>query len=139
MLEKKTWLGWIYRRIAESITFCLVALIASKIIAAANIEAAFQTVVISLFAYAIALMYLPLSAFLWSVSTKMPRTNSAYIADTLFFFVHGYVAMSIMHNGLWIVSRPIDWSNELVLGWIGVAVLHILFIGRVFPHGSTAR
>lgn len=77
-----------------------------------------------LITYAGPLLYAPLSLLAWIFSAAMGGQRCQETFDSLFFLVHGYAAMCVMYNGLWIIDRPIDPSNSMVVVWLAAAGVH---------------
>lgn len=74
--------------------------------------------------YGLALLYLPLSLLGWlGVRRLAPKAEG--VADSSLFLVHGWIAMSIMHNGPWLLARPLPLENPLIVAWLAVSCLHL--------------
>ncbi|MFZ4768266.1 MAG: hypothetical protein ACOYMN_25245 [Roseimicrobium sp.] len=132
---------WGVKRLTEFTVFCLVAAIAWTASQGDQLETAIRAIAWSAFAYGVVLLYLPLSALVWVVAApRLPKQRLPWL-DAVVFIVHGYAAMSIMNNGVWILQRPINWQNPLIVGWFGALSLHVVFLGAsvVFRHKEMNR
>lgn len=116
---------WALRRLVEFLVAFLasIALIVVKY-GSDQFVSAIQLSFAFLLTYAGPLLYAPLSLLVWISSAAMGGGRWRETFDSLFFLVHGYGAMCVMYNGLWIIDRPIDPSNSMVVLWLGAAGVH---------------
>lgn len=116
--------NWYVRRAAEISVFGVALLVRS--LPDANI-ATLPFMAAALAVYGLALLYFPVSALTWLLAS---RWNPAVklLTDSLAFFVHGWIAMSVMHNGPWLIARPLDLQNPANVGWVAVGALHLLLV-----------
>ena len=77
--------------------------------------------------YGLALLYLPISGLTWIFVWK-GNSYARALTDSVLFIVHGWVAMSVMYNGPWLIARPLDLGNSLIQGWIAVGGAHLLLL-----------
>jgi hypothetical protein len=128
---------WALRRLVEflvalpaSITLIVAQYGSDQFVSAVQLSFAF------LLTYAGPPLYAPLSLLVWMSSAVIGRQRWREAFDSLFFLVHGYGAMCVMYNGLWIIDRPIDPSNSMVVLWLGAAGVHatllVLETGRIW-------
>jgi hypothetical protein len=118
---------WIVRRLAEFVaSFAASVMLLLLLDGQIALQSAPPLTLAVLLVYAGPLLYLPLSLAIWIAMSFGKRAAWRTCLDSLFFVVHGYVAMCVMYNGFWAISRPIDPSNAYVLVWFGLATTHLL-------------
>ncbi|MEO8397505.1 MAG: hypothetical protein ABI700_31195 [Chloroflexota bacterium] len=122
---------WWRRRIFEGSIFALMVLANWGINDAAQLGVAIRVLIWAIFVYALILLYVPLSALLWFVAVRRAPPRWRLVTDSALFCSHGYVAMSVLNNGAWILQRPVNWSNPLEAGWFGVLILHVVLLAMV--------
>ncbi|WP_419321303.1 hypothetical protein ACN2C7_09675 [Caulobacter sp. ErkDOM-E] len=118
--------SWYVRRTAEAAVFAVVVSIDSW----PNDDSLASTlrfVAVSMATYGLALLYLPLSGLIWLFAWRGATHNKA-LTDSILFFVHGWVAISILYNGPWLIARPLDLENSLIVGWLAVGGLHLTLL-----------
>jgi hypothetical protein len=118
--------GWYVRRTAEMLLFAVVVFIDSWR-NAENFVSTLPLVAIAIFTYGVWLLYVPLSGLTWLFGWRR-NFHAKALTDSLLFFAHGWAAISLMYNGPWLITRPLDLGNSLIVGWLAVGGLHLILL-----------
>lgn len=118
--------GWYVRRTAEMLLFAVVMFIGSWR-NASSFASTLPLVVTAIFTYGLWLLYIPLSGLTWLFGWRSDFHAKA-MTDSLLFFAHGWAAISVMYNGPWLITRPLDLGNSLIVGWLAVGVMHLILL-----------
>jgi hypothetical protein len=118
--------SWYVRRTAEAAVFAAVVSIDSWR-NDDSFASILRFVAVAIATYGLTLLYVPLSGLTWRFAWR-GATHPKALTDSILFFVHGWVAISILYNGPWLIARPLDLENSLIVGWLAVGGLHLTLL-----------
>jgi hypothetical protein len=122
-----SWSNWLLRRACELIVFLSVSLIMGLFLDRyALLSSSLLLVTAQVFVYSSVFLYLPLSAAVWLIAHACHMTStSVRISDSIFFILHSYVTMSLMHDGLLGIARPLDVLTTSTGPWLAVVAWNV--------------
>lgn len=131
MLFSNKWKGWFLRRCLEVFIYTFVTLVSEHFsrINGLSFSLLFNDIkiLIALLAtYGFVLLYIPISGLVFFVAKKFGLTSINY--EAIWFLIHSFCALSLMYNQIFGVSKTIDYSSHLLLGWYIVLLLHVFLM-----------
>lgn len=129
----RRWGEWLIRRALEVLIYLLALLgIWMAHDDYVPVESVFTTAAAFAFVYGLYFLYYPLSMVLWLVSGQLARGALRKNFDSALYFLHSYISVSIMQNGLIGITQVLDLTSPVITTWLAVVGLHVCLIARSF-------
>lgn len=119
---------WFYQKSIEALTFIIVFLTANAFFDQKSIfdEYGFKVALGAIISYGVLCLYWPSTWLLTYIGKNGFRAYQ--LVELAFYFCHSVMFLSLFYGGIFGVSKSVDYTSPLVLGWASVLLINVIFL-----------